>query len=119
MKYRYYSEIAAFLKFIMPQIAANDKLKQRLFNNIISDKLSHAYIIEGAKGTGRHLLAKTIAKSLSCLNKSDDASPLPCGICENCRKIEDLKLSFNSFTKFYNHFFPSFFGFILFDHLPK
>jgi len=75
------------LKLDMPQISANKKLKNRLCNDILSNKLSHAYIIEGAPGTGRHLLARSIAMSVACMNKNTDGIPLPCNKCESCRKI--------------------------------
>jgi len=73
----------------MPQIAANDKLRRRICEDITKKKLSHAYIIEGAYGTGRKLLAKSIAKALACLNKDTDGFSLPCDSCESCRKISD------------------------------
>lgn len=77
------------MKLTMPEIAANEALRKRLCDEIMSKKLSHAYIIEGAKGTGRHLLAKTIAEAMACENRSVDGLPLPCHQCESCRKIDN------------------------------
>ena len=48
---------------------------------------SHAYIIEGVKGSGKHSIARLSAAALSCERKNDDSAPLPCGKCEACRKI--------------------------------
>ncbi len=76
------------MKTAMPKIIANEKLRRRLCDDILKRQLSHAYIIEGVTGTGRHLLAKSIAMSLACLNKDQEELPLPCHTCENCRKIE-------------------------------
>ena len=44
--------------------------------------LSHAYIIEGAEGSGRHTLIKQLLMAMACDN--DDA---PCGRCDNCVRI--------------------------------
>ena len=46
--------------------------------------LSHAYIIEGRRGCGKHLTARSIAAAVNC---TGDAESLPCGKCEACRKI--------------------------------
>lgn len=77
------------MKASMPQIAANEKLRRRICDDIINKRLSHAYIIEGAPGTGRKLFARSIAKALACLNKYSDGVPLPCDSCESCRKISE------------------------------
>lgn len=71
----------------MPQVVSNDALRSRLCTDILGGKLSHAYIIEGPEGTGKHLIARNIAAALSCLCKNEDAIPLPCLRCINCRKI--------------------------------
>ncbi len=77
------------LKSPMPQIAENDALRRRLCDDILSGKLAHAYIIEGAVGSGRHTLALNIAKAAACENRSVDSLPLPCDNCEACRKISE------------------------------
>lgn len=75
------------MKRFMEQIVKNDKLKNRLCSDILSGSFSHAYIIEGARGSGKHTIAKYTAAALSCEKKSDSLAPLPCGACEACRKI--------------------------------
>lgn len=75
------------MRQFMPDFIGNSGLKSRLYNKISDGKLSHAYIIEGSPGSGRHLLALNIIMSSACLYKSDDPAPLPCGMCEACRKI--------------------------------
>ncbi len=68
-------------------ICGNTALKARLAREISSGRgLSHAYIIEGRTGSGRHTLAVNIAAALSCENKNADCG-LPCGACNSCRKI--------------------------------
>lgn len=63
---------------------ANDRLKAYLAGAIDRKTLSHAYLIEGAEGSGRHTVAAIIAKSLVCTGNGEK----PCGNCLACRKAE-------------------------------
>ena len=74
------------MKEAMPQIVGNHALRQRLCRDILSSSLSHAYILEGADGSGRHTLALMAAAALACEKKQDSTSPLPCGVCPSCKK---------------------------------
>ena len=58
-------------------------MKEQISRNITGNTLSHAYIIEGPQGSGRHTLAYNIAAALSC---SSDGN-IPCGKCKSCEKI--------------------------------
>ena len=75
------------MKSMMPGVIGNRKLCEKLGNEIISGTLSHAYIIVGPKGSGKHTLAKNIAAALACKEKHSETSPLPCRRCLNCEKI--------------------------------
>lgn len=75
------------MKVAMPEIVGNDALKQRLCRDILSNSLSHAYIIEGPDGSGRHTLALNSAAALACESRDDGSAPLPCGVCPACQKI--------------------------------
>ena len=79
------------MKEAMPKIIGNDALRQRLCRDIISNSLSHAYIIEGADGSGRHTLALMSAAALACEKKGDENAPLPCCSCQSCKKIIERK----------------------------
>ena len=74
-------------KLAFPSIIGNKRLCGRLRDDILDGTLSHAYIIEGAAGTGKHTLARQIAAALSCENRESPSHPLPCGSCLSCRKI--------------------------------
>ena len=52
-----------------------------LKDSIINDKISHAYIFSGPRGTGKTSCAKIFAKAINCL---DPVNGNPCGKCENC-----------------------------------
>lgn len=60
----------------------NEELKARLRRDIAAKRLSHAYMIEGPRGSGKNTLAKLIAAAVAC----DEPDP-PCMDCVNCRKI--------------------------------
>lgn len=68
-------------------IVGNRALIQRLSKDINDSSLSHAYIIEGPDGSGRHTVALNTIAALCCLNKGDPTHAAPCGKCINCRKI--------------------------------
>ncbi len=64
-------------------IVGNDALKSRISRDVCEGTVSHAYIIEGPEGVGRHTLAKSIAAALSCTSDGQ----VPCGRCRYCQKI--------------------------------
>ncbi len=68
-------------------MVGNLALRERLRDDICKDRLSHAYILEGAAGSGKHMLAWRIAAALECESKGTGGTPLPCGSCPACRKI--------------------------------
>ena len=51
-------------------------------NEILNNKLSHAYLFSGPRGTGKTSTAKIIAKMINCFNLSKDG--IPCGKCDSC-----------------------------------
>ncbi len=65
----------------------NLRLRERLGRDVRDDRLSHAYILEGSDGFGKHMLALRLAAALACERKTDDASPFPCRACPACKKI--------------------------------
>ena len=71
----------------MEDIVANNELRARICNDILSGSLLHAYIIEGLDGSGKHTIAKYVAAALACERKGDKTAPLPCKTCASCKKI--------------------------------
>ena len=72
---------------IFPSIIGNNVIKSYIGNDIKNGNNSHAYIIEGQKGSGKRSVAKQIAAALACTNKFNEEYNLPCGECDNCHRI--------------------------------
>ena len=79
------------MRKVLDSIIGNSSLKNKLYSDIISQTLSHAYIIEGKKGSGKHTVSYLIAAALSCENLSNVSSAIPCGACKSCKKILEGK----------------------------
>ena len=79
------------MKQTLPRLWGNDALRARFAGDILARRLSHAYILEGKYGLGKHTLALQLAAAQSCLCKDDGSLPLPCGTCKNCKKILEGK----------------------------
>lgn len=95
-------------------VIGNRELMERLDRDIRAGQLSHAYILDGAEGSGRHTIARHICTAIACENRpgqvisrAEDAdqmgffdldeppapreipadAPLPCLTCPACRKV--------------------------------
>ena len=79
------------MKELLCNVVGNESLRNRLGLDVLQDKLPHAIIIEGARGSGRRTLAKTLAASLVCERKGEDGVALPCQDCLSCRKVFENK----------------------------
>lgn len=65
-------------------------ITEALKNQIASGKVGHAYIFTGTRGTGKTTCAKIFARAVNCLDPQDGE---PCGVCANCRGLEEALFS--------------------------
>lgn len=65
-------------------IIGQEHVTTTLKNQIANDRIAHAYLLCGTRGTGKTSTAKVMAKALNCLNPKDGN---PCNECEVCKKI--------------------------------
>ena len=64
------------------EMAGQKHILQTLQNAIKENKIAHAYLFTGPRGTGKTSMAKLLAKALNC-----DGEMKPCNECENCSQI--------------------------------
>ena len=62
-----------------------DNIKKILVESIINNKLAHAYLFSGPRGTGKTSTAKLFAKTINCQNPING---IPCNKCEACKNYE-------------------------------
>lgn len=68
-------------------VAGQDAIIKALGNQVATDRLAHAYIFTGTRGTGKTTVAKIFARAVNCENLQEDGSP--CCECPTCRGIAD------------------------------
>jgi DNA polymerase-3 subunit gamma/tau len=62
-------------------LVGQDHVKQTVINAIAGDRITHAYLFAGPRGTGKTSLARLLAKAINC---TDNQAGEPCGKCHNC-----------------------------------
>lgn len=75
------------MKEYMTSVVGNRALCRRLGEDVMAQRLSHAYILEGKEGSGKHTVAMLTAAAMVCERRDEQGVPLPCMSCLSCRKI--------------------------------
>ena len=70
-------------------MVGQDAMVRTLKNAFEADRIAHAFVMTGIRGTGKTSTARIIAKGMNCIGADGNGGPTtePCGVCEHCKSI--------------------------------
>ncbi|WP_242856064.1 DNA polymerase III subunit gamma/tau [Ruminiclostridium josui] len=71
---------------VFEDVVEQEHVVKTIKNTVKSERIAHAYLFCGTRGTGKTTMAKIFARAINCLNPKDGD---PCNECEICRGILD------------------------------
>lgn len=82
------SYVALYRKWrpdVFSEVKGQEHVVTTLKNQLVHDRIGHAYMFHGTRGTGKTTMAKLFAKAVNCEHRLPDGSP--CNACEMCKAI--------------------------------
>ena len=79
-----------FRPLTFSEIVGQEHIVKTLKNEIINDRIGHAYLFNGVRGTGKTTAAKILARAVNCLNPQNGE---PCNECSVCKSALDGSLT--------------------------
>lgn len=72
-------------------LVGQEAMVRTLKNAFAADRIAHAFVMTGIRGTGKTTTARIIAKGLNCVGPDGTGGPTtdPCGLCDPCRAIAE------------------------------
>ncbi len=71
---------------VFDDVVSQEHITLTLKNEIKANKIAHAYLFTGSRGTGKTTCAKIFSRAINCLDSADGE---PCGRCEICKGLEN------------------------------
>ncbi len=70
----------------LSQVRGQDHIVTTLRNQLLNERVGHAYLFTGTRGTGKTTIAKIMARAVNCEHPTENG---PCGVCDSCKAIAD------------------------------